>query len=167
MKPLFVGRLLVALFLVALFLLESRSAFADEIDRPAPQRSESRAHALVAGADVELGKTNSGHLGTGDFALFATIEGVVGRFRLGAGPQLSYFWMSRADTSTGPHVDAFGLGIRTRVSFDLVRFDEGKGRAIFLAVSSDLEWLRGWSYFLSVNGGTAALRANGTLGVRF
>ena len=130
----------------------------------------SRHVALSVGADVELGKMTIAELPMGDVAVFGTIDGVAGRFRFGAGPQLSYFWMSRTTASSAPTIDAIGLGARARVSVDLLRFDDERpehSRGIFLAVSPDFEWLRGPSKIVDFTTGTLAWRANATVGLRF
>jgi hypothetical protein len=124
--------------------------------------------AMTLAATVDIGETKIGGLGLGEVAPFATFELVLWRFRLGAGPQLSYFWIDRAGDR--PAIDALGLGLRGRISFDLVYLDDapkafGTRTGIYLAASPSAEWLTDTNDLFT--GGAAAWRANATLGLRF
>jgi hypothetical protein len=86
-------------------------------------------------ADFEIGKTTFG-LGTfyGRFGLRGEV--IVDRFRVGAGPQIQYFAISRA--SRNETIDSFGIGIYLLASFDLVTV--GKGQGLYLGLRLDADW---------------------------
>jgi hypothetical protein len=99
----------------------------------------SRHHAVTVGGDLNLGKTDIGDLPVHAIGLSTTVDAVVGRFRFGIGPRASYFWLSRATSSAT--IDTLGIGLRGRVSVDLLRLNEAGSRGIYFSVSPDVELL--------------------------
>ncbi len=125
----------------------------------------SRRLGVTFAAGHDTGETTYG-LSAGDVHLYATFDLIAGRVRVGIGPELSYFWMTRPHSSSaGRNIDAFGTGLRLRVGLDAVDF--GEGRAIFVGASAEAGWLRGGADFFDIDGGTATWRAAATAGVRF
>jgi hypothetical protein len=112
----------------------------------------------------DFGKTSAG-LATSQVALGAPIQYREGRFRIGAGPEVSYFWLKRAPGASMPAVDAVGLGLCALASFDLVAFDDN--RALALLVRGEAMWLRGPDSVFDFTRGTVAPRASVAAGLRF
>jgi hypothetical protein len=95
---------------------------------------------------VSIGKTSLGELPLGEVAVSTTFDRVLGPVRLGAGPEASYFRISRARREET--IDAIGLGFRARLSVDIVHFEDeknalGNPSGLYLAVSPDSEWQTG------------------------
>ena len=125
----------------------------------------SRRFAITFGAGHELGETAVG-LSTGDVHLYSTFDLVFGRVRLGVGPELSYSWITRArSTSAGRNIDALGMGLRLHVGVDAVTL--GEGRAIFVGLTAETQWLRGPRAFFDFDGGAVAWRLGAAGGLRF
>lgn len=124
--------------------------------------TQSPLFAVTLSADGRIGKTLTGTLAFGDVAAAVTFDGTRGRFRLGVGPQLSYVWIGRARDSDSDRVDTFAIGLRGRVSVDLVHFDDDDStshRGLYLQISPQLE------KFLGPNG--FAWHAGAGVGIRF
>jgi hypothetical protein len=134
------------------------------IDAAAVLRPSEHLGATV-GLAVDLGETEW-KLRTREYAAYGTIEAIIGRLRLGAGPQLSFFWMERAPSSIASSVDAIGIGVRARITFDVLAFDGD--RALFVSAIPVVEVMRGTTSFLHWDKGAAvAWRVAPTVGVRF
>jgi hypothetical protein len=86
--------------------------------------------------DFDTGKTPAG-LSTGQVAISAAFTVRVDRFRIGGGPELSYFWMFRPSSSV--LADAVGLGVSLLASFDVIEL--GDDRAIALMLRGEAIWL--------------------------
>jgi hypothetical protein len=114
------------------------------------------------GLALDIGKTDA-RLGTGSVSLFGSLDLLLWRFRLGAGPRLTYFWMDRAPSTSLAPLDATGFGLRGALTFDLVPL--GSSRALFISGAADIDLLRG--SFFAFGHETPAWRIGGMAGVRF
>lgn len=115
---------------------------------------------ITLGADVELGKTSDGALPLGEVASFLVFETKASALRFGIGPQLSYFWIERARAAENSPIDALGIGVRARLTVDLVRLDgePATGRALYFSAAPTFEFF---------TGSAVTWRGSATLGVRF
>jgi hypothetical protein len=110
--------------------------------------------------NLDLGATHEG-LHTGQLAIAGGAQYRAGRFRIGAGLELGYFWISRAAYQSSPTIGAGALGIFALTSLDVIDF--GGDRAITVSLRGEGAALNG----LSFAHGTFAPRGSFAVGVRF
>ena len=85
--------------------------------------------------DGDFGRTRHG-LMTRQFTLTPSVELVADRFRLGFGPEVTWFGIWRA--TTGAVVAHGGVGFRVSPSFDIIKSDSG---SIYIAARGQIDWL--------------------------
>jgi hypothetical protein len=112
--------------------------------------SESKGIGLYVHAGFEPGRTIYG-LTTRVYRLGASVEGIVGRFRMGGGLDVLDFTVTRITDPTTT-MTQLGIGVFALASLDVVRFD---GHALFLGLRGDLD-----------STGSATLGASVALGFR-
>jgi hypothetical protein len=113
---------------------------------------------------AELGQTPGG-LGAGEVTLGIGFLGIATeRLRVGGGVDAGYGWITRASTSTLPHIGMFGLDAFALATFDL--FSIGDRRAVYIGVKPSVGVRWGESFF-AWDHGTVAWRGAAMVGMRF
>jgi len=113
--------------------------------------------------DAELGQPPAG-LGAGQVTLGIGFQGILGRVRLGGGADAGYGWITRASSSSLPHIGMYALDAFALATVDL--FTLGERRAVYLGVKPSIGVRWGESFF-AFDHGAVAYRATGLVGLRF
>jgi hypothetical protein len=118
--------------------------------------------AVPLSVEIDHGES-AGGLKMTEAACAFGLQGVIGRFRIGGGMELSHMWISRLHTSRS--IKAIGAGAFVLASVDVLSFE--KDRAVFIGVRPVLSWRWGSSDPFDIGSGAPTWRIAGVIGARF